>query len=91
MDAAPPRRTAVDDAIAEMIRIKDELCGCPDPACANRVSDQLAGWSAGLAYAPGNRAELTDADLQRIAAVREQFARCMTRAVTSGAGSGSTP
>lgn len=94
----PPVDAAVDAApagsavmIAKMNEFTDELCSCTDPACAERVAEEMTRWSRELAKSNDRAEELSEPEVKRMAETAERMAKCMTALYTPGAGAGSAP
>ena len=65
------------DAINKMSEFKDKMCACKDKACADKVSEEMNKW--GSEQKGDKEAKVTEDDAKKMAAVTEEFSKCMTK------------
>jgi hypothetical protein len=65
------------DAINKMTEFKDKMCACKDKACADKVSEEMNKW--GSEQKGDKEAKVTEDDAKKMAAVTEEFSKCMTK------------
>ncbi len=71
----PLRTVSVERTLAKMRELKDAMCACADPGCAQGVSDAMTRWSMEKRdqAPPKLRAE----EAKEAAAIGEEMGRCM--------------
>ena len=92
MSFAGCKKKGAGEAIAKMGEFKDKMCACKDKACADKVSEEMNKW--GQEQKGGDKeAKVSEDDAKKMAAVTEEFSKCMTKLMMgdmggSAAGSG---
>jgi hypothetical protein len=68
--------------LAKMASIKDEMCGCADRACADKVMDDMTKWSESMSSQDRTRGVKPNAEQTRIMTeLSEELGRCMMKAM----------
>lgn len=81
-------RAQAGRALEAMERFRDQLCACKDPACVQRVSDEMTRWSQEMSRTQRNPPKMSDQDVERATAIGEKMGQCMQAAMGAG---GTTP
>lgn len=69
------------DAMAKMAELRNKMCACKDPACAKKVSEEMASWSKSQ---PSEKPAAMSADDQKKATdLGTQLGECMMKANTA--------
>lgn len=75
------------DALAKMTEFKDKMCACKDKGCADKVNDEMMKWGQEQAKNAGEKSAATDGEeAKKIAAVSEEFSKCLTKVATADMG-----
>ncbi len=94
-DAGPPdaRLDDVEVVLATMASFKNDMCKCPDKACADQVQERMTKWATEMAQAAGDRVppRMSDDAAERMTAIGQEYGECMVKAMTPQTGSGATP
>jgi hypothetical protein len=79
------RAHASDDlerVIARLSTFADQMCGCADRACADKVAADMTAWSAEMARTESSPRDM-DPDVQaRVTKIAERLGSCMTRVMS---------
>lgn len=77
--AEPPRdpSRAVAATLARLERFSDEMCGCPDRDCVDRVVDDMMRWSHDLTSAGEGSPLVNGVQGARAKAAADRVSRCM--------------
>lgn len=73
---APPA-PGVGATLARLERFSDEMCGCPDRDCADRVVDDMSRWVHDLASAGAANPHVDVLQSARAQAAAHRVSRCM--------------
>ena len=77
-----PRR-ALDAVIEELSGYKDQMCGCPNTDCLEKINDDMNAW--GKAQVKGLKdAPMTDAQTARLKTTMEEMQKCVKRISNMG-------
>lgn len=68
--------------MAKMTELKDKMCACADPACAQQVSDEMTRWSQEMSKEQRKPPKLSDAEIDKFAEIGEQMGQCMQKAMS---------
>src|SRR5262245_51297811 len=79
-DARPARE--VDVYIDRMEAFADQFCGCRDPACAQRIADDLTKWAQEIAK---DQPKFDDSDQKRMMEISQRMGECMQKAMAGSA------
>jgi len=70
-----------------MTEFKDKMCACKDKACSDKVNDEMMKWGQEQAKNAGDKAAMTDGEeAKKVAAVSEEFSKCLTKISTDAMG-----
>jgi hypothetical protein len=88
LDACTDKLSAEDhaqkaEALATMIRFKDELCQCTTSACAQKVSDEMMKWSQDQARVEQKPPKMSEEETKVFSEIGEQMGRCMQKAMSA--------
>ena len=72
-------------ALAKMTEFKDQMCGCRDTACGQRVLDAMTKWSQDQARASATPPKMTNDETKRASTIGEELGRCMQHAMGNAA------
>jgi hypothetical protein len=90
--AEPPAPTSNEDvAIERMQQFETAICACADPACVQKVADEMVVWAKQLEDEHTEPVHMNEAQTQRANAIGQRMGECMQRAMAasgSGAGAG---
>jgi hypothetical protein len=69
------------EAIAKMADFKDQMCKCPDKACADKVTEAMTKWNQDMAKEGGDKdaSKLSEEDAKKVAAISEELTKCMSK------------
>jgi hypothetical protein len=84
----PAPRSKTDETLDKMASFKDEMCGCKDTSCAQRVADEMTKWAQDQVR-DSEPPKMTDEQTQRATKLGEQMGTCMQTAM--GAASQPSP
>lgn len=87
-DAAP---TGVAATLARLRQLSDEMCGCGDRGCVDRVVDEMMSWAQELAIEGEANPRVNSAEDAEAKAATDQMSNCMSAAYAKRAPSGLTP
>jgi hypothetical protein len=75
----PPERTTIASAMAKLKDFTDEMCACPDKACAEAVSKSMEQWAKEMGEDEGRElaATMTEDDKKEATTIAERMAKCM--------------
>jgi mevalonate pyrophosphate decarboxylase len=59
---------------------RDDICGCKDRACIERVSEAMTRWGQAMARKPSME-RISEQDSRQIAEITEAMTKCMTAAM----------
>ncbi|MBA3452539.1 MAG: hypothetical protein H0T42_05510 [Deltaproteobacteria bacterium] len=79
----PPPKSEMEVAFAKMEQFANEMCRCTDRTCADRVQASLTQWAQEMAKQDSEPTKPTEADMKRMTEVGQQYAECMTKAMTA--------
>jgi hypothetical protein len=87
LDAAlePDVVSGAAEAMAAMRDFTDKMCACKDPACAQRVSDEMTRWSQDMSRRETEPPRMSEKDMQEAASIGEHMGRCMQAAMSASA------
>ena len=85
----PP--TAVAATLARLERFSDEMCGCRDRDCADRVVDDMMRWSHDLASAGEANPHVNGVQGARAKAAADRVSRCMATVYARRASADAAP
>jgi hypothetical protein len=74
----------LDAIIVKMGSFKDKLCACPDSACMEGVSDEMATWGKDLEAKGMMKPQPTDDQAKRVTAITDEMAKCYKRISNMG-------
>ena len=74
--------------MVKMAEFRDKMCVCHDKTCVDAVTDEMTKWSVEVANRAPNDAKPSDEQIKEITAVTEDFAKCMTAAMTAAPSTG---
>jgi hypothetical protein len=92
--ATPPRRRPPppqDSVLQKMEQFVDDMCGCSDPACTQRVVDEMTRWSQEQAKSGHEAPPMSDEDTKRAMEMGERMGACMQNAMAGSAAGSATP
>ncbi len=80
---AREERSVIAAALARLGEFTDEMCACPDRACADAVSQEMTRWSTELSK---DHVELkpTDEEMEEAKQITERLSKCMMTAMGYG-------
>jgi len=73
-------------ALAKLTAFRDEMCKCQDPACVQRVSDEMTAWSQTQMKLRPIPPKMNEDQTKRATELGEQMGRCMQKAMAAGSG-----
>ena len=79
---AQPRHDRTAEAVRQMTRFTDEVCGCTDTACVQQVSEAMAKWGAALAKEDPSPPRLDEATTKQLTEITKRMGSCMMRAMS---------
>lgn len=79
---AQPKRDRFAEAITQMSLFTDEMCGCANAACADKVSEAMTRWATEMAKDPQPPPKLDEATTKRLTEIAERMGTCMSSAMT---------
>jgi hypothetical protein len=65
-----------DDAIEELIALKDQMCACKDKACAERVTEEMMKMGE-----KHKDTKATESQMRAASGITEELTKCMSRAM----------
>ena len=69
--------------VKEFEKIKDEMCGCKDKECAEKVNKKFDEWLKKNESAKGSKGQQ-----EKAKKIAEEYSKCMMSAMTGGAAGG---
>lgn len=77
---APARRESdpMAQAISDFRAFRDEICACPDQACADRVMKDIEAWAATMPYDPA-AVSADEAVTKELTEISQTFGPCMVK------------
>jgi len=81
----------VAGTLARLERFSDEMCGCPDRDCADRVVDDMMRWSHDLTSAGEGSPLVSGVQGARAKAAADRVSRCMAVVYARRARANATP
>ncbi len=82
-------RSNFGEALDKMDAFAKTMCECKDPACAQKVSDDITKWAEEMSKVYKEPPHMSEADQKRAAEIGEQMGKCMQQAM--GGGSAAAP
>lgn len=83
--AEPSRPRRTDHLLLlQLSKFSDQMCTCPDRACAMEVSDQMVRWSEEQARDLEPPARIDEMTTRRATVLAQHLAECMQRAMAEG-------
>jgi hypothetical protein len=73
--------------MVKMGEFRDKMCVCRDKTCVDAVTDEMTKWSVEVANRSSD-VKPSDEQIKEITAVTEDFAKCMTAAMTAAPSTG---
>jgi len=89
--APPPATAGVAATLARLEQFSDDMCGCPDRDCADRVVDDMARWAQDLASAGAATPRVNVAEDARAKAAADRVSRCMSAVYARRTGARAAP
>jgi len=83
-----PEPGSFDEAMVKMGEFRDKMCVCSDKTCVDAVTDEMTKWSMEMAKSSQRDIKPNDEQIKQITAITEEFAKCMTSAMTAGSSTG---
>jgi hypothetical protein len=87
--ADPPQRFtqgiepgSFQGVMVKMGEFRDKMCSCHDKTCVDAVTDEMTKWSVEVANRSSD-VKPSEEQTKEISAVVEEFAKCMTAAMTA--------
>ena len=75
--SAEPVVTGVAATLAKLEKFSDDMCGCANRDCADRVVDDMSRWAQELASAGAANPRVNFAEDARAKAATDRISRCM--------------
>lgn len=82
-------RSNFGEALDKMQAFTETMCQCKDPACAQKISDDITKWAEEMSKVYKDPPHMSEQDQKRADEIGERMGKCMKEAM--GAGSAAAP
>ncbi len=75
----------LDGVIAKLTELERRMCTCPDPACGEATTKEMASWTAEMSKTFGRDTRPSPDQVTQMKAIGDEYAQCYTK-LASGTG-----